>query len=256
MNEVRAPTQEQRKEVLKQYQQGVKPKELSEKTGISINTIKSWINREKAKQSKITNRMDKKKDAPSKQKKTKKGAPVGNKNAEKHGVYSSLYFDSFDTNEKELIENIDYKAEYQLKRQIDLYTIRERRLLQRIKIYEKLSNEKEGLWLKHITSEKGTEKGQPTELIKTEMEAAIGTVLLLESELTKIQRAKNKAIDSLILLKKNKKEWKETSRENELIDQYIRHMMQEEKEETEEEGFLKALNEVAATIWKEEEPHE
>lgn len=88
------------------------------------------------------------------------------------------------------------------------------------------------------------------------MEAAIGTVLLLESELTKIQRAKNKAIDSLILLKKNKKEWKETSRENELIDQYIRHMMQEEKEETEEEGFLKALNEVAATIWKEEEPHE
>ncbi len=50
MNEARAPTDEKlRAQVLANYKKGVGPKALAEETGISINTIKSWIKRDKAK---------------------------------------------------------------------------------------------------------------------------------------------------------------------------------------------------------------
>ena len=104
MNEARAPTNENVKEqILAEYRTGVRPKELSEKTGISINTIKSWIKREKTKRSEVEEGAPaSKKDAPFK---SKKGAPPGNqnakgagapdrnKNAEKQGAYSKIYWD-------------------------------------------------------------------------------------------------------------------------------------------------------------------
>jgi len=80
VNEARAPTDTKMKEqVLEEYRKGKKPKELAEKTGISINTIKSWINRDKAKNKEtVQGAPAGRKGAPSK---GKKGAPVGNKNA-------------------------------------------------------------------------------------------------------------------------------------------------------------------------------
>lgn len=108
MNETRAPTDDKVKQkVLADYRKGIKPKELAEKTGISINTIKSWISREKKKEAE---KAVSKKSAPKKKKDApgtgKKGAPFGNqnakggrggaaplrnKNAEKHGAYSKIY---------------------------------------------------------------------------------------------------------------------------------------------------------------------
>lgn len=80
MNEARAPTDEKIKtQILKEYQNGVGPKELSEKYAISINTIKSWLKRDKAKKLREKeNEPPKEKGAPQKR---KKGAPLGNKNA-------------------------------------------------------------------------------------------------------------------------------------------------------------------------------
>lgn len=99
MNEARAPTDDKtRKQVLKAYHNGTGPKELSEKTGISINTIKSWINRDKAKKKNATTGAPKKEEgAPPERKQgapvgnrnaVGAGAPKGNKNAEKHGFFS------------------------------------------------------------------------------------------------------------------------------------------------------------------------
>ena len=90
MNEVRAPDKEQ---IKREYLKGVKPKELSEKYNISINTIKSWIKRYGW--SKLNNKEGapvKKKGAPFNNKNAvgNKGgaAPIGNKNAEKHGFFA------------------------------------------------------------------------------------------------------------------------------------------------------------------------
>ncbi|WP_313578568.1 phage terminase small subunit [Lacrimispora sp.] len=78
MNEARAPTTEDMKSyIMAEYKKGVGPKELSEKTGVSLNTIKSWIKREKARAGKAP------KGAPPKK---KQGAPLGNKNAVGYGA--------------------------------------------------------------------------------------------------------------------------------------------------------------------------
>jgi len=90
MDEVRAPDKEQIKQ---EYLKGVKPKELSEKYDISINTIKSWIKRYGW--FKLNNKEGapaKKKGAPFNNKNAVGnkggGAPIGNKNAEKFGFFS------------------------------------------------------------------------------------------------------------------------------------------------------------------------
>ncbi len=68
MNEARAPTDEKiRAQVLADYKRGVGPKALAEETGISINTIKSWIKRDKNRVVKKNNAAAKEKGAPSKE---------------------------------------------------------------------------------------------------------------------------------------------------------------------------------------------
>lgn len=216
MNETRAPTDERlREQVLSDYRNGTKPKELSERTGISVNTIKSWIKRDKARKT------DDKEDAPSKGKgapsKRKKGAPAGNrnaegagapagnKNAEKHGAYSKIYWDCLDEAELQLMQDIPVGEEYQLQQQIAMYTIRERRLMHNIDEFKRAANK--GLYVKGIKKKKRVvyddqgDKHDSYEDTNTDTEYAVKALMALESELTKVQRAKTKCIDSLIRLR-------------------------------------------------------
>lgn len=219
MNEARAPTNEELKQqVLKEYADNAKPKQLAEKYNLSINTIKSWISREKAK--KTTAEPDapsKKSGAPSKR---KKGAPVGNTNAEghgapegnqnafKHGAYASVYWDSISETEQEMIADLDNSAEIQLIEQLKLYTIRERRLMISIQKIKEQMDKMKGLLVSKVTNSKKVEyEGNDTEkesiantktTTNTDTESGLKTLLALEAELTKVQRAKNKCIDSLI----------------------------------------------------------
>lgn len=216
MNETRAPTDEKlKKQVIAEYQNGAKPKELSEKTGISINTIKSWIKRDKAKQAtRIEDASSQKKGASSKR---KKGAPAGNtnaegagapkrnKNAEKHGAYSKIYWDMLDETELELLDDFPTGEEFQLKQQIAMYTIRERRMLHQIDEFK--NNSKKGLYIKsikkkkHVVCDEENRKSEAYEDTCTDTENTLKSLSILESELTKIQRAKTKCLDSLIHLK-------------------------------------------------------
>lgn len=87
MDEVRAPDKDQ---IKKDYLKGIKPKDLSEKYDVSINTIKSWIKRygwSKTKNKEGAPR--KQKGAPLNNKNAVgHGAPAENKNAEKHGFFA------------------------------------------------------------------------------------------------------------------------------------------------------------------------
>ena len=224
MNETRAPTNEKiRDQVLKEYRKGGKPKALSEKFGISINTIKSWIKRDKAKKAAAE------KDAPTSRKgapqKGKRGAPVGNRNAkgnrggaapvrntnaEKHGAYSQIYFDSLDEEEQEMIrEAIGDDEERELSMQIQLFSVRERRLMKRIETYKTIEEKNHGLAVKSVSKTKDVEKlldkegnniigDKVSERTVTNTESVMNSIMALEAELTKVQRAKTKAIDSLI----------------------------------------------------------
>ncbi len=70
------------------YLSGIKAKELSEKYQISVNTVKSWINRNGwSEEKKGASKMEK--GAPLNNKNAEgHGAPKKNNNAEKHGLFS------------------------------------------------------------------------------------------------------------------------------------------------------------------------
>lgn len=232
MNETRAPTDDTvRQKVLADYKNGIKPKKLAENTGISINTIKSWISREKKKEAeKATAKKSapkKKKDAPGTR---KRGAPVGNqnakggrggaaplrnKNAEKHGAYSKIYWDSLDDDELLLINDMGDDEEEQLIMQIQMFSVRERRLMQGIKRYRELELQNSGLGISSVSKTRDTnmrlddegkplldEEGKPifdtvSERTMTHTSTIMSSIMHLEAELTKVQRAKTKAIESL-----------------------------------------------------------
>lgn len=133
------------------------------------------------------------------------GAPERNKNAEKHGAYSKIYWDMLDETEMELLDAIPTGEEFQLKQQIAMYTIRERRMLHQIDEFK--NNSKKGLYIKSIKKKKRivndgeNEKSEAYEDTSTDTENTLKSIATLESELTKIQRAKTKCLDSLIHLK-------------------------------------------------------
>ncbi len=246
MNEARAPTDEKiRAQVLADYKKGVGPKALAEETGISINTIKSWIKRDK-------NRVDKKeKGAPSKK---KTGAPVGNKNAVghgaprgnqnavKHGAYSGVYWDFLQDDEKEI--EIPEDEEAMLIEQIQLFSIRERRIMKAINKYV---GEKSGQYICGAmkTEDKrsfrdGVEKHQyetvvaakvrngdrlPGEVYNqvTNTAATIDLITRLEKELTAVQSKKTKAIAELAKLRTLRNN--DVSGSQELVDDWITGVM-------------------------------
>ena len=263
MNETRAPTNEEiRAQVLEDYRNGEKPKALSEKTGISINTIKSWIKRDKARKASAG------KDAPQPKKgassNKKKGAPVGNKNAkgnrggaaplrnhnaEKHGAYSKVYWDTLDDEEFILIDSMDDDAEWHLISQLQMFSVRERRLMQRIRQYKEVDEKNHGLAVKSVSKKKVLEdvvdaEGESigdgklkksTETTVTNTEAVINSIMALESELTKVQRAKTKAIESLSKIRlergrlkiedaKERREADLHELQKEMLDAQIEHM--------------------------------
>lgn len=265
MNEVRAPTGEQLKEeILEEYYNGGKPKALSEKFGISVNTIKSWIKRDKDKSKAISRgapasrkgaSLKKKKGAPAERHNEKgAGAPIGNKNAVKHGGYSSVYSDALDDEEKELMKEIPDDGAELLMEQISLFYIRERRILKAINKYrEKEDNEKGNLVLsgamtieqkrkfdsaqhkakyEEIRNEK-IKEGKISYMyrdynVTTNTEAAINVIQRLERELTSIQAKKTKCIDALIKMQFEERRLQKGNSANETVEDWISAMMEYE----------------------------
>lgn len=258
MNVVRAPTDDKVKaQILSEYRNGAKPKSLSEKTGISINTIKSWIKRDKAKKPEpIESAPHKEKGAPSKR---KKGAPLGNKNAKgsgapegnqnalKHGGYAAVYWSALSDEEKEMIADAPTEEDALLIEQIQLFSVRERRLMLAIKKY---TEAKGGQYVSGVTSfeEKRKFKDQEEEeeyrkavkkkvsngdrlpgerhSIQTNTGATIDLISRLERELTSVQSKKTKSIAELAKLRLQRKMLQEGDKKNEVVDDWIAGVME------------------------------
>lgn len=139
VDEIRAPNYEL---ALLAYQTGMKYKDIAEKYGVTINTVKSWKTRYQWSN-------DKKKSVHTKSEKVciQKGgqpgnknavgnkggaAPKENKNAVKTGEFETLFFNALEEDEKQLIGMIQLDKEQLLLQEIQLLTVRERRMLKRI----------------------------------------------------------------------------------------------------------------------------
>ena len=210
-------------EAEKLYHDGMKLVDIAEKMGVPASTVRRWKSTQKwdgdgNKQDRVeTERSEKKKPNARKPKGAPKGnknavghapsTPKGNKNAEKHGGFSKInqvYGDVLSEDECSLMDDMIISEENELKSEIKVHTIREFRLLQKIKELKECSNK--GLYVRSVKKKKRVrydEEGNKHidfEDTDTETEYEIKGLVALEAELTKVQRAKNKCIDSLIRL--------------------------------------------------------
>lgn len=160
----------------------------------------------------------------------KGGAPKGNKRTLKHGGYSKIFWDSLDDEEREFLSLMTEVDEEQiLIEEIQLFSIRERRIMRAINMYKTDPEYKKGLYVAGVDSRKtkrvfeGTaeekerqkavyevleESGQVVPGVEvqtnTRTEATANLIARLERELTSIQSQKSRAIASLNQIRKNK----------------------------------------------------
>lgn len=196
-------------EAEKMYHEGMKLVDIARKIGVPDSTVRRWKSTQKWEGNNYE--QDKKERERSHKKKANarkaKGAPKGNTNALKHGVFSqsSVLNDVFDEDEIMLVQEIPNDEAALLKWQIARYMLREEKLKKKIKELEEKS--KKGLYVKGVKKnsrlefDENGEQCRKIEETSTDTEYSVRALVALESELTKIQRAQTKSIDSLIRLR-------------------------------------------------------
>lgn len=241
-------------EAEKLFNKGMKLIDIAKKLGIPEGTIRSWKNRGKwgGKSSKKNQCNVAKNEADGNatlQKKKRGGqlgnrnaegskggsAPLRNKNAETHGAYSKVYWDALDKEELALIDSMDDAEEQQLIMQLQMFSVRERRLMRNVKKYRELEEENHGLSVKAVSKTKKVEDltdfecesigagkyKKVTETSVTHTEAVMNSIMALEAELTKVQRAKTKAIEALTRFRVEKAKLESESAGIDAVDDWI-----------------------------------
>lgn len=188
------------------FDQGLKLIEIANTLRVSEGTVRSWKSRYKWNNATL----QKPKRNVAKSRGGQRGnqnaagnrggaAPQGNKNALKTGEFETLFFDTLKEDEKRLIGLVRLDKKALLLQEIQLLTVRERRMLKRIEDI-RLSVEKleDGSQLIGFTVTKrkiGLEKGKDTDL--KEYEGKLGQMQAIEDALTRVQARKQQAIDAL-----------------------------------------------------------
>ncbi len=219
-----------RDKALEDYKAGLSYKEIAEKHNVSESTVKSWASRHwnndkkiqaarrKAKKSQLkgkkscNQKSEKKsqKDAPKPRGAPKGsvnaagnngGAPKGSKNALKHGGYSVVKWNELTDEERAMAESMqDTDTEDNLHEEVVLYTIRERRLLRAINTMKEV-NLKGNVEISTNISVHTTGSGSDTSIVgstkSTNLERVEIAVLRLERELTSVQKAKARTLQTL-----------------------------------------------------------
>lgn len=163
-----------------------------------------------------------------------------NKNAISTGEFESIFFDTLEDDEIELIRNIEIEKRKLLVQEIQLLTVRERRMLRRI---ADLKEQKATL----ISLKKGLERGEETDI--KEFESSITQIQKIEDALTRVQEKKQKSIDLL-----HKFDIEEAKLDIEVMKTELAILKQGGDEgEIEDDGFIDALNTQIKEVWDDEE---
>lgn len=163
-------------------------------------------------------------------------APEGNKNAVTTGEFETLLFDCLDPEEKQLAAAVPNDKEQLLFQEIQLLTVRERRMLKRIENLRQAD-------FTTVSRKSGIEKGKMTDL--SENRATLGQIQNIEDALTRVQARKQAAIDSLHRFGVD-----DARLEIELMKLDMATLkLGGQETEVEEDGFLEALNTEAGDLW-------
>ncbi|MFD5020228.1 phage terminase small subunit [Paenibacillus sp. NPDC058367] len=193
------------------------------------------------------------------------GGPLGNKKAVTTGEHETIWFDALTETEQQLIDQVDTDPIIQANESLYLLTIRERRMMHRIKslmdglsetersvLYEmkaikevaEIHDEKTGITKKipHSRNEMMESK------IEEKVFRKIDDIVKLEEALTRIQDKKIRAIELKNRLTDDEKRIRIETMEYEL--QMLRGGGG--KEAFEDDGFIDALKGMAAGVWSDD----
>lgn len=228
------------------FLQGKKLIEISEALGIPEGTVRSWKNRYNW-EGKSNATLQKNKRNVAKERGGQPGnknavghggtGPPGNKNAVTTGEFEALLFDCLEEDEKRLVRAVPNDKEQLLLQEIQLLTVRERRMLKRI----------DGLKAEEFTTvkkKKGTEKDKWTDL--DEEHGTLGQIQSIEDALTRVQARKQRAIEAL-----HRFGYDDARLELEVMKVELDSMkLGSQEKETEDDGFLEALNRDTENLWE------
>lgn len=204
---------EQAKEL---FLRGKKLIEISELLKIPEGTVRSWKNRYKWDNATLQterNVAKRRGGQPGNKNAVGAGAPEKNKNAVTTGEFETLLFDCLDPEERQLTEATPEDKKRLLLQEIQLLSVRERRMLKRIELQRRTGD---------------------IELIQT-----------IEDALTRVQANKQRAIETL-----HKIGYDDSRQELETMKLELAALKQGGPDtETADDGFIAALNGTAADLW-------
>ena len=169
-------------------------------------------------------------------------APKENKNAVKTGEFEALFFDALEADEKKLISMVQLDKEQLLLQEIQLLTIRERRMLKRIEDIKQAAAaqiESDAPGMTAVKFKIGIDENT------TEYTGALGQIQAVEDALTRVQARKQKAIDSL-----HRYGFDDARLELEIMKVELEALKRDPSDQDiEDDGYMDAMNSVAAEIW-------
>lgn len=251
----------------KLFNDGMAMVDIAKRLEVSDGTVRSWKNRygwgNASKKNKCNvAKKDSKKNATLQKK--KKGAPFGNQNAKggrgnphpnpppdrtKHGGYTPVFMDTLDDDERALLNDIPEDTELQLMEQIQLFSIRERRILKAINKYRE---QEEKVAVMDVTQSETKhsfkDEEEEAEYNRQKQEAVDRGIIMpgkpcnvsthatnkdmiiarLEQELSTVQSKKTKAIEALSKYRMEKLRLESESTGNDAVDDWIAAVLGEE----------------------------
>ena len=243
------------------YAKGLKLIEIAATLKVPEGTVRSWKNRydwDATLHKKKRNVAKKKGGQPGNKNAEGHGGtgPPGNKNAVKTGEFEALFFDCLDPDEQQLIKKVQPNKEQLLLQEIQLLTVRERRMLKRIEMLKNIEQspadenaepeEQVPAGMSVTGYRSGIEKGKPTVL--KEYEGILGQIQSIEDALTRVQARRQRAIEVL-----HKFGYDDARLELATMQLEFEMSKQDvQQEETGDDGFLSAMNAGAQEVWGDE----
>lgn len=271
----RAPS-EKKAEAEKLFRKGMKLTDIAKKLDVPEGTVRSWKNRGKwASESPKNSRCNvanKESDGNAALQKKKQGGQPGNKNSKgaskgkgnrnpvsppdvtKHGGYRPVFMDALDEDEQALIENIPEDEDRLLMEQIQLFSIRERRILKAINKYREQkgdvtvadvtrfeekrafkNKEEEAEYNRRQQEKIDKEECLPGKSYSIQTHTANKDLIAarLEQELSSVQTKKTKAIEALSKIRLERARIESEGAGSDAVDDWIAAILGEGAEDSE-----------------------
>jgi len=186
--------------------------EFADELGVSRNTLKNWKRLDKWDEA-VTPPKKKRGGQPGNRNSAGKknaagphpGAPLRNKNAEKDGAYSTVFFDALTDEERNLIEQTPLGSKAALEHEMKILKFRENKILVKIAEYE--AAPEDALYISSMTDMRkpggrGKDKkdGANQEIGMYNKDSAFVRVMKLQEALYKVQGRIAKIADSLRMM--------------------------------------------------------